>query len=143
MSSQESVPAQQRSLAASFAPYVLSALRIVAALSFVTHGTQKLFGWPLALPGPPIQPFSQFWMAGVLEMGGGLLLLIGLFTRPVAFVLSGEMAIAYFQAHAPRALWPIANGGELATLYCFLWLYLAAIGAGPLSLDALVFRRRK
>jgi putative oxidoreductase len=123
-------------------PYLLSAVRIVAALSFMTHGTQKLFAWPVTQPGPTAALLSQFWLAGILETFGGLLMLLGLFTAPVAFVLSGEMAVAYFQAHMPRGSWPILNGGELASIYCFLWLFFAAAGAGPISLDAVLFRRR-
>ena len=125
-----------------WAPYLLSALRIVAALSFIMHGTQKLFAWPMNEPRPTAELFTQFWVAGVLEVFGGLLMLLGLFTRPVGFILSGEMAVAYFQAHLPRGFWPILNGGELASIYCFLWLYFAAAGPGPISLDALLFRRR-
>ena len=124
-------------------PYLLSALRIVAALSFLMHGTQKLFAWPMIQPQPTAALFSQFWVAGVLETFGGLLMLLGLFTAPVAFVLSGQMAVAFFQAHLPRGFWPILNGGELASIYCFLWLFFAGAGAGPISLDALVFKRRK
>lgn len=122
-------------------PYLLSALRIVAALSFTTHGTQKLFAWPVTDPQPTAALLSQFWVAGVLETVGGLLMLLGLFTAPVAFVLSGQMAVAYFQAHMPRGFWPILNGGELASIYCFLWLFFAWVGAGPISLDALMSRR--
>jgi putative oxidoreductase len=118
----------------------LSALRIVAALSFITHGTQKLFAYPVAQPREPVDLFTQAGLAGVLETFGGLLILVGLFTRPVSFLLSGQMAWAYFQAHAPRSFWPILNGGELASIFCFLWLFLAAAGPGPLSLDALFGR---
>jgi putative oxidoreductase len=103
----------------------------------------KLFDWPLAMPGggpPPVR--SHVWIAGVLEAAGGFLLMIGLFTRPVAFVLSGEMAVAYFQFHFPQGFWPIVNQGQPAVLYCFLWLYLSAAGAGPWSLDALRSGRR-
>jgi putative oxidoreductase len=120
-------------------PVLRSALRIVAALSFMTHGTQKLFAWP-PTGRPPVDWFSQIGLAGGLELVGGVLLLVGLFTRPVAFVVAGEMAWAYFQAHASRSFWPIVNGGELTTLYCFLWLYFCAAGPGPISLDALFFR---
>jgi len=123
-------------------PALRSALRIVAALSFMTHGTQKLF----AVPGTgrtAVDWTSQMGLAGGLEAIGGLLMLLGLFTRPVAFILAGEMAYAYFQAHAQRAFWPILNGGELTTLYCFLWLYFAAAGPGSISLDAVIFRRPK
>ena len=122
-----------------WSPYLWSALRMVAALSFITHGTQKLFAWPVGRQ--PVDLFSQFGLAGVLETCGGLLMLLGLFTNVVAFVLSGEMAVAYFQAHVPRGFWPVANGGEVVTLYCFLWLCFAAAGPGPISLDALLRRK--
>ncbi len=125
---------------ASWSPFLRSALRIIAALSFMTHGTQKLFVIPSNQPGSPVELFSQFGLAGVLESFGGLLMLVGLFSRPVAFVLAGEMAWAYFQAHLPASFWPILNGGEPAVLYCFIWLYLAAAGPGPLSLDAMFSR---
>jgi putative oxidoreductase len=125
---------------ARWAPYLQSALRIVAAFSFITHGMQKLFAVPVAEPREPVDLASLVGLAGVLESVGGLLLLVGLFTRPVAFLLSGQMAVAYFLRHAPLGFWPIVNRGELATLYCFIWLYLAAAGPGPWSLDAL--RRR-
>ena len=116
----------------------LSLLRIVAAFLFMAHGAQKLFGFlaPAGTPGPPV--LSQFWIGGVLELGGGALLLLGLFTRPVAFILSGMMAVAYFQVHAPGGFWPLQNRGELAVLYCFLFLHFAATGGGPWSLDALM-----
>jgi putative oxidoreductase len=120
-----------------WAPYLLSVLRIVAAFSFITHGTQKLFAVPVAELREPVTLVSLAGLAGVLETFGGLLLLVGLFTRPVAFVLSGEMAVAYVLNHAPRGFWPILNRGELATLFCFIWLYVAAAGPGPWSLDAL------
>jgi putative oxidoreductase len=109
----------------------------VAAFLFMAHGTQKLFAWPVAEPRDPVALVSLMGLAGVLEVFGGLLLLLGLFSRPVAFLLAGEMAVAYFTAHAPREFWPILNGGEPAALYCFLFLYLAATGPGPWSLDAL------
>lgn len=115
-----------------FSPYLLSVLRIVAAFTFIAHGTQKLFAFPL---GPRAALASQMGAAGIIETAGGALMLLGLFTRPVAFVLAGEMAYAYFTAHAPRGTWPIQNGGELAVLYCFVWLYFAATGPGPLSVD--------
>lgn len=120
-----------------WSPILLSILRIVAALLFMQHGSQKLFGIPPSQQGggsPPM--FSLIWVAGVLEFFGGLLLLLGLFTRPVAFILSGMMAVAYFMAHAPRGMWPVVNQGELAVLYCFVFLYLSAAGPGPLSLDS-------
>jgi putative oxidoreductase len=120
------------------APHLLSALRIAAAFTFIAHGTQKLFGFPAA--GPPFQITSLLGAAGIIEAVGGLLMLLGLFSRPVAFVLAGEMAVAYFMQHAPRGTWPLVNGGELAVLYCFLWLYICAAGPGPWSVDGL--RRR-
>jgi putative oxidoreductase len=121
-------------------PHLLSALRIVAAFLFIAHGTSKLFGFPPGAPRPPLVVFSLLFAAGVIETMGGALMLIGLFTRPVAFVLSGEMAVAYFRQHAPGGSWPILNGGELAVLYCFIWLLVVAAGPGPWSIDAL--RRR-
>lgn len=117
-------------------PYLQSLLRIVSAFLFMAHGTQKLFAWPVAEPREPAALVSLMGLAGVLEVFGGLLLLLGLFTRPVAFLLAGEMAVAYFMAHAPRGLWPILNNGEVAALYCFVFLYLAAVEPGPWSLDA-------
>ena len=123
------------------APYLLSLLRIVAALMFMQAGTVKLFGWPMAMPGggsPPLM--SQVGIGALLEFVGGALLLVGLFTRPVAFILSGEMAVAYFQFHQPNGFWPVVNQGQPAVLYCFIWLYISARGAGPWSLDALLRR---
>ena len=120
------------------APWFLSLLRIVTALMFLQAGTVKLFGWPMAMPGgATVQLTSQVGIGGLLEFVGGMLLLVGLCTRPVAFVLSGEMAVAYFQFHAPQAFWPVVNQGQPAVLYCFIWLYFSAAGAGPWSLDAL------
>lgn len=126
----------------SLAPWLLSVLRIVAAFLFMQVGTAKLFAFPAAvMPGGGTAPSGSLpWVAGVLEAFGGLLLLIGLFTRPVAFLLSGEMAVAYFHAHAPQGFWPVLNHGTEAALYAFLFLYLSAAGGGPWSLDAL--RRR-
>ncbi len=121
------------------APYLLSLLRIVAALMFMQAGTVKLFGWPVSMPGggsPPLM--SQIGIGAMLEFVGGALLLVGLFTRPVAFILSGEMAVAYFQFHYPRGFWPVVNEGQPAVLYCFIWLYMSARGAGPWSLDAML-----
>jgi putative oxidoreductase len=122
----------------SWAPQLRSVLRIVAAFLFMQSGTVKLFAFPMGMPPgvPPIHPFSQLWIGAVLEVFGGALLLVGLFTRPVAFVLAGEMAVAYFQFHAPKSFWAVVNGGGPAALFSFLWLYLSAAGAGPWSLDA-------
>ena len=115
-------------------PYVQGVLRIVVALLFITHGTQKMFGVP---PGPMghVPLVSKLGVAAVLEMAGGIAALFGLWTRPIAFVLSGEMAFAYFTAHVPRGLWPLVNGGEIAVLYCFIWLFFAAAGPGAFSVD--------
>jgi putative oxidoreductase len=120
-----------------FAPQMLSVLRIVAALLFFLHGTQKLFGFPPSTMSPPL--WSMYGVAAVLEIVGGTLLFVGYFTRPTAFVLSGLMAFAYFLSHAPRSVFPTSNGGDAAILYCFLFLYLVFAGPGPWSLDA---RRR-
>lgn len=128
---------------ASLAARLLSVLRIVAAFLFMLHGTQKLFGLPTVEPRDPVELISLYGLAGILEVGGGILLLVGLFTRPVAFILAGEMAVAYFLMHAPRSPWPVLNGGEPAVLYCFLFLYLSAAGAGPWSLDALRLKGRR
>lgn len=116
-----------------YAPYFLAILRIVAALLFIAHGTSKLFGWPSAAMQPPLM--SLFGLAAVLEVIGGLLLLLGLFTRPVAFLLAGEMAVAYFMAHAPNDFFPVNNGGDAAVLFCFVFLYLVFSGPGAWSLD--------
>lgn len=117
----------------SWSPRLLSVLRIVLGLGFIEHGTSKFLGLP---PFPmPLSPL--LYAAGVLELAGGTLILIGLFTRPAAFLLSGMMAVAYFMAHAPRGFFPAANGGEAAMLYCFTFLYFAAAGAGPWSVDAI------
>jgi putative oxidoreductase len=118
-------------------PQLRSVLRIVAAFTFSQHGWQKLFGVLGGLNGGKAELLSLMGAAGVLETFGGALLLVGLFTRPAAFVLSGQMAVAYFLAHAPTSvLFPVLNGGEITVLYCFLFLWLAAAGAGPWSLDA-------
>jgi putative oxidoreductase len=117
-----------------WAPRLLSILRIVAALIFMEHGTQKLLGFPpLDRAAPELLSLSG--VAGVLELVGGGLLVLGLFTRPVAFILSGEMAFAYWIAHAPRSFFPVLNDGDAAILYCFVFLYIAAAGGGPWSLD--------
>lgn len=123
-------------------PRVLSVLRIVTAYLYVMHGTAKLLGMPHVASFDKLQVFSLIGLAGVLELVGGALLLIGLFTRPVAFILCGEMAFAYFMGHAPKGnvLVPMLNGGELAVLYCFVFLFFAVAGAGAWSVDGL--RRR-
>jgi putative oxidoreductase len=128
------------SFAAKWSSQLLSIFRIIAAFLFMQHGAQKLLGFPVP-PQGEVAPFSLIGLAGVLELVGGLLLLLGLFTRPVAFVLAGQMAVAYFMAHAPRGFWPLLNGGELAVLYCFAFLYLAAAGGGVWSIDQ-VWRAR-
>lgn len=119
-----------------------SVLRIVAAFMFMQAGTMKLFAFPAGVPpdGGTVQLWSQIGIGAVLEVFGGALLLLGLFTHPVAFLLAGEMAVAYFQFHSPQGFWPVMNGGVPAVLYCFVWLYFSAAGAGPWSLDA---KRRK
>jgi len=121
-----------------WAPRFQSVLRIVAAFMFMLAGTMKLFAFPAGMPpkGGTVELMSQIGIGGILEVFGGALLLLGLFTRPVAFLLAGEMAVAYFQFHFPQGFWPIMNGGVAAVLYCFVWLYFSAAGAGPWSLDA-------
>ena len=122
----------------------LALLRVVAGLMLVQHGVQKHFG-VLMTPGKPLPShpalFTQSWIAGTLELVGGILVALGLFTRPVAFLLSGELAVAYFQVHAPRGFFPIQNAGELAALYSFVFLLFAAMGGGRYSVDALIGRR--
>ena len=117
-------------------PRILSVLRIVAGFLFMTHGSAKILHVPDVQGFDHIQVFSLVGVAGLLELIGGTLVMIGLFTRPAAFVLSGEMAFAYFIAHAPTSFLPLLNHGESAVLYCFLFLYLAFAGPGPWSLDA-------
>src|SRR5258708_11645923 len=119
-----------------WAPRLLSILRIVTALLFMTHGIAKHFKYPPLPVFAKLEPVSLLGLAGALELVGGVLLILGLFTRPVAFILSGQMAVAYFMAHAPRGFHPLVNGGESTILFCFLFLYIAAAGAGPWSLDA-------
>ena len=119
---------------------LLSILRVIAGFLFIQHGAQKLFGFLSSNPGATPPLLSLVGVAGILEFFGGLFILVGLFTRPVAFILSGLMAVAYFMAHAPRGFWPLQNGGELAAFYSFFFLYMSAAGGGPWSLDFL--RRR-
>jgi putative oxidoreductase len=118
-----------------WAPRVLTLLRIMVGLLFLEHGTQHLFGFPpSANPRPAL--LSLYWIQGLIEFVGGILIVIGLFTRPVAFILSGDMAVAYFMSHFPASFFPINNRGDAAVLYCFVFLYLAAAGGGLWSLDA-------
>ena len=117
-----------------YSPQLYAVLRIVAGLLFAMHGTQKLFGWPGG--GDTVEIASLMGLAGSIELVGGLLIAFGLFTSWAAFIASGEMAVAYFMAHAPQDVWPILNKGELAMLYCFLFLYMAARGSGIWSVDA-------
>jgi putative oxidoreductase len=126
-------------------PHVRSVLRIVAGFLFFQHGLQKLFGMlgGLGGSGATAESFTLIWLAGILETFGGSLIMLGLFTRSVAFILCGMMAYAYFTAHAPRGFWPILNGGELAALYCFVYLYLSVAGPGPWSLDYLMGARKR
>ena len=126
------------------APYselIFPALRIFAGLLFVLHGTQKLFGVP---DGAQMRSYAKgntiLTLAGIIELAGGALIALGLFAAPVAFLASGQMAVAYFKAHLPKGFWPIVNQGELAVLYCFLFLYIAAHGSGLFSLDLLLQR---
>jgi putative oxidoreductase len=121
-----------------WSPYLLSTLRIVAAFLFMQFGTAKLFAFPApVMPDGGTAPLASLaGIAGILETFGGALLLIGLFTRPVAFLLSGQMAVAYFIGHAPQGFWPVLNQGHPAILFCFVWLYVSAAGPGPWSLDA-------
>jgi putative oxidoreductase len=121
-----------------YTPYAIGVLRIVTALLFIEHGTQKLFAWPGPPPGGALPPaFSLLWNGAVLEAVGGLLILIGLFTRPVAFVLAGEMAVAYWMFHAPRNVFPVLNGGDAAILYCLVFLLLMFTGPGAWSIDGM------
>jgi putative oxidoreductase len=119
-----------------YAPYALGLLRIVAALLFIEHGTMKLLGFPAATNGGGSLT-ALLATAGLIEAVGGLLLLVGLFTRAAAFVMSGEMAVAYFMAHLPRDFFPVHNGGESAILFCFVFLYLVFSGPGAWSVDGM------
>ena len=121
---------------ASWAPYLLSILRIMTGLLFLEHSLSKLFHFPPVAMFANLQILSLVGIAGIIELIGSILLIFGLFTRIVAFILSGEMAFAYFIAHAPRSFFPLLNGGEAAILFCFIFLYIAAAGPGPWSIDA-------
>ena len=119
---------------ATWSARMLSVLRIVTGLLFLEHGTQKLLGFPPpANPGPAL--FSLLGLQGIIELVGGALIVIGLFTRPVAFILAGDMAVAYFMAHSPRGFFPTLNGGQLAILFSFVFLYLFVAGGGAWSVD--------
>lgn len=117
--------------------WALTLLRIIAGFLFMPHGAQKLFGWfgGMGGSGTSASFLGLIWFAGVLEFFGGLGIFLGVFTRPIAFVLSGQMAVAYFMAHATRGFWPLLNRGEMAVLYCFVFLLLAAAGGGPYTLE--------
>jgi putative oxidoreductase len=121
-------------------PWALSLLRIIIGLLFLEHGTSKYLSLPVSqMTGA--SPMSLSGFNGIIEIVGGVLILLGLFTRPVAFILAGDMAVAYFLAHAPRGFFPLLNGGELAIVYCFVFLYIAAAGPGPWSVDHLLAKR--
>jgi putative oxidoreductase len=122
-----------------YSEWALTLLRIVTGFLFMPHGAQKLFGWFGGMGGNGASASfpGLVWFAGVLEFFGGLGIFLGVFTRPIAFVLSGQMAAAYFMAHASRGFWPLLNRGELAVLYCFVFLFLAAAGGGPCTLERL------
>ncbi len=133
-------PMSLQDRANSLSPYVLSIARIMVALLLFEHGLSRLFSFPMAMPTEPL--FSLHWFAGAIEFIGGALLTVGLFSRPAAFLMSGEMAFAYFLSHAPRGFFPILNRGDAAILYCFVFLYIAFAGPGPWSLDAMLGRKR-
>jgi putative oxidoreductase len=121
---------------AAWTPRALSVLRIITGLMIIEHGMSKLLGWPPVAAFAGIKLFSLLGVAGIIELVGGALLILGLFTQPVAFIISGEMAVAYFMVHAPRSFFPLINGGSLAIIYCFACLYLSTAGGGPWSVDA-------
>jgi putative oxidoreductase len=125
---------------ARYAPYVLSIVRIMVALLFFEHGTSRMLGFPSPLPTPEF--LSLHWFAGAIELVGGALLAVGLFSRVSAFIMSGEMAFAYFLSHAPHSFFPILNRGDASILYCFVFLYIAVAGPGPWSLDAMLHRKQ-
>jgi putative oxidoreductase len=124
-------------------PHLRSLLRIMAAFTFSQHGWQKFFGWFGGIAGHSVPVNTMLGAAGLIETVGGALIMLGLFTRPVAFLLSGEMAVGYFRTHAPRGFWPLLNGGEITVVYCFLWLWFFAAGPGPWSLDHLLGWERR
>jgi len=119
-------------------PKLLSVLRITAAAMYMMHGTMKLFAFPSSMMGNggTVALMTQFGAGGIIEVVGGTLLLLGLFTRPVAFIVAGELAVIYWQFHFPQSPWPVASGGEVPATYCFIFLYMSAVGGGPWSLDA-------
>jgi putative oxidoreductase len=121
---------------AAWAPRARSVLRIIAGLMIIQHGMAKLLGWPVVAAFAQLKLFSLLGLAGVIELVGGALLIVGLFTQPAAFIISGEMAVAYFMVHAPRSFFPLINGGSLAIIFCFAFLYLSTAGGGPWSVDA-------
>ena len=127
-----------------YEPYLRSLLRIMAAFTFSEHGWQKLLGLVGGFGGPgntaPVG--SLLWTAGLIETVGGALIILGLFTRPVAFILAGEMAVGYFRTHAPRGFWPMLNGGEITVFYCFFFLWLSSTDPGAWSLDRLFFKKK-
>jgi putative oxidoreductase len=125
-----------------WSPRVLAAVRIITALLFMEHGLMKLVAFPAATPGLPTPLPAILVAAALIEVVGGALLTVGLFTRIVAFICSGEMAAAYFMAHAPKSFWPAVNQGDAAILFCFVFLYIAFAGAGAFSLDALLSSSR-
>lgn len=125
-----------------FSPQLLSALRIISGLLFLAHGTAKLLGFPATeMFATPPETGTLIWFAGVIELVGGALIALGLFTRPAAFICSGQMAFAYFIGHASQAFYPVQNGGDAAILFCFVFLYIAAAGPGPLSVDSLIGKK--
>lgn len=126
---------------APYEPRLRSVLRIIAAFTFSLHGWQKFFGFLGGIGGHSVPVNTMLGAAGLIETICGPLMMLGLFTRPVAFLLSGEMAIGYFRTHAPRGFWPLLNGGEITVVYCFLWLWFSTAGAGPWSLDRLLGRK--
>jgi putative oxidoreductase len=119
-----------------YAPRALSVLRIITGLMIIQHGMAKLIGFPVVASFAKLDPFSLIGAAGFIELIGGALLIIGFLTQPVAFIVSGEMAFAYFMVHAPKSFFPLINGGTLAIIFCFACLYLSTAGAGPWSVDA-------